>query len=139
MSDEESVDLESDQHGMLSGEPKDMRVVNAYEKQNLLEFNFNFVNRSYSFCLFLFVALGIAVFSLLYIGIFEKSILAETFIISVIGTIYFILLVIMVVCGREQMLRSPLILFVSFFIGITIGFLVGVNLNQVLAHIDDDD
>lgn len=139
MSDEESVDLESDQHGMLSGEPKDMRVVNAYEKQNLLEFNFNFVNRSYSFCLFLFVALGIAVFTLLYIGIFEKSILAETFIISVIGTIYFILLVIMVVCGREQMLRSPLILFVSFFIGITIGFLVGVNLNQVLAHIDDDD
>lgn len=138
MSDEESVDLESDQHGMLSGEPKDMRVVNAYEKQNLLEFNFNFVNRSYSFCLFLFVALGIAVFTLLYIGIFEKSILAETFIISVIGTIYFILLVIMVVCGREQMLRSPLILFVSFFIGITIGFLVGVNLNQVLAHIDDD-
>lgn len=139
MSDEESLDLESDQHGMLSGEPKDMRVVNAYEKQNLLEFNFNFVNRSYSFCLFLFVALGIAVFTLLYIGIFEKSILAETFIISVIGTIYFILLVIMVVCGREQMLRSPLILFVSFFIGITIGFLVGVNLNQVLAHIDDDD
>lgn len=139
MSDEESVDLESDQHGMLSGEPKDMRVVHAYEKQNLLEFNFNFVNRSYSFCLFLFVALGIAVFTLLYIGIFEKSILAETFIISVIGTIYFILLVIMVVCGREQMLRSPLILFVSFFIGITIGFLVGVNLNQVLAHIDDDD
>lgn len=136
--DEIEVDLEGETDGLINGSAKNMRVVHSYEKRHLMEFNLDFVNRSYWFCLLLFVALGIAVFTLMYVGIFNKSILAEQFIITVIGTIYFILLVVMVVCGREKMLRSPLILFVSFFIGITLGFLMGINLNRVIGDLYDD-
>lgn len=142
MSSEEEieVDLENmdETNTLLNGNSKNMEVRHSYEKRHLMEFNLDFVNRSYWFCLLLFVALGIAVFTLMYIGIFNKSILAEQFIVTVIGTIYFILLVVMVVCGREKMLRSPLILFVSFFIGITLGFLMGMNLNRVIGDLYDD-
>ena len=139
-SDEIEVNLDDleETDGLINGSAKNMRVVHSYERHHLMEFNLDFVNRSYWFCLLLFVALGIAVFTLMYIGIFNKSILAEQFIVTVIGTIYFILLVVMVVCGREKMLRSPLILFVSFFIGITLGFLMGMNLNRVIGDLYDD-
>ena len=112
----------------LIGEPKN------YDRIEM-EKNQNFINRSYWFCLFLFMVTGILASIAVYMGLY-KDVLAKTFMISIFGSIYMILLIVMLTCYKEKILRTAVLLFVAWFVGVLGGFMVGVNLKMVIEKLD---
>lgn len=96
-----------------------------------------FVKKSYWLCLILFFVSGIAMVSAITAGVYKDVILAETFIVSVLGTIYMVLFIVMVCCYGNAQLRIAILLFVSSFIGLVAGFMVGVNLKMVVSHLKE--
>ena len=66
-----------------------------------------------------------------------KMALAQTLMITVFGVSYMIILMIMCFCRNNDTLRVPFLLFISFFIGLISGFMVGVNLKMVIERLKD--
>ena len=112
----------------LIGEPKDYDTIE-------MEKNQNFINRSYWFCLFLFLITGVVAGIAVYMGLY-KDVFAKTFMISVLGSIYLILLIVMITCYKEKILRTAVLLFVAWFVGVLGGFMVGINLKMVQEKLD---
>ena len=96
-----------------------------------------FVKKSYWLCLILFLVSGIAMIAAIMTGIYKDVLLAETFIVSVLGTAYIVLFIIMICCYGNAQLRIATLLFVSTFIGVVAGFMIGVNLKMVVSHLKD--
>lgn len=96
-----------------------------------------FIKKSYWLCLVLFLVSGIAMVSAVTAGVYKDVILAETFIVSVLGTIYMVLFIVMICCYGNGQLRIAVLLFVATFIGIVGGFMVGVNLKMVVSHLKE--
>ena len=96
-----------------------------------------FVKKSYWLCLILFMVSGIAMVAAVISGAYKDVVLAETFIVSVLGTTYLVLFIIMICCYGNAQLRIATLLFVSTFIGLVAGFMIGVNLKMVVSHLKD--
>ena len=96
-----------------------------------------FVKKSYWLCLILFMISGIAMVAAVVSGAYKDVVLAETFIVSVLGTTYLVLFIIMICCYGNAQLRIATLLFVSTFIGLVAGFMIGVNLKMVVSHLKD--
>ena len=96
-----------------------------------------FITRSYWMCITLFFVTGIAMLSAVLQGAYKEVVLAENIMVTVFGTIYMVLLVIMCFCHRNETLRVAILLFVSGFIGVVGGFMIGVNLKLVVEHLQD--
>ena len=97
-----------------------------------------FVKKSYWLCLLLFMVSGIVMVAAVFSGAYKDVVLAETFIISVLGTTYLVLFIVMICCYGNSQLRIATLLFVSTFIGLVAGFLIGVNLKMVVSHLKDN-
>jgi cbb3-type cytochrome oxidase subunit 1 len=118
----------------LTGEEKD----NAKRILKIrLEDQDHFVRKSYFLCLLLFVASGIAMTVAIVQGAYHEVVLAETVMISVLGTAYMVLFVVMLCCYGSGQLRIAILLFVATFVGIVAGFMIGVNLKLVVSHLQD--
>lgn len=96
-----------------------------------------FIRKGYLLCLMLFLATGCIMITAVLEGAYKEVILAETIMVTVLGSIYIVLFVIMVCCYGATQLRIALLLFISFFIGVVGGFMVGVNLKVVVSHLRD--
>lgn len=96
-----------------------------------------FIKKSYWLCLILFLVSGIAMVSAVTAGVYKDVVLAETFIVSVLGTTYMVLFIIMICCYGNAQLRIATLLFVSTFIGVVAGFMIGVNLKMVVSHLKE--
>lgn len=96
-----------------------------------------FIRKGYLLCLLLFLATGVGIVTSILEGTFRESILAEQILITVFGTIYLILFIIMVCCYGVQQLRIALLLFISMFIGCVGGFMIAANLKVVISHLQD--
>ena len=96
-----------------------------------------FISRSYWLCATLFFLTGIAMVTAVLQGLYKEIALAQTLMITVFGVSYMIILMIMCFCRNNDTLRVPFLLFISFFIGIISGFMVGVNLKMVIEHLQD--
>ena len=97
----------------------------------------NFIKKGYMLCLLLFLATGVLMITLILEGTYKESVLAEQILITVFGTIYLILFIILVCCYGVVQLRIALLLFVSMFIGTVAGFLVAANLKVVMSHLKE--
>lgn len=97
----------------------------------------NIVKKSYWLCLILFMVSGLVMVSAIITGAYKEVVLAETFIISVLGSGYIVLFIIMLCCYGNAQLRIATLLFVSTFIGLVSGFMIGVNLKMVVSHLKD--
>lgn len=71
-------------------------------------------------------------------GAYKEVVLAETIIVTVLGSIYIVLFIVMICCYGSGQLRIAILLFVAAFVGCVGGFLVGVNLKMVVAHLRDE-
>lgn len=96
-----------------------------------------FITRSYWMCITLFFVTGVAMLSAVLQGAYKEVVLAENIMVTVFGTIYMVLLVIMCFCHKNETLRVAILLFVSGFIGVIGGFMIGVNLKLVVEHLQD--
>ena len=96
-----------------------------------------FIRKGYLLCLMLFLATGCIMITAVLEGAYKEVILAETILVTVLGSIYIVLFVIMVCCYGATQLRIALLLFISFFIGVVGGFMVGVNLKVVVSHLQE--
>ena len=97
----------------------------------------NFIKKGYMLCLLLFLATGVLMITLILEGTYKESVLAEQILITVFGTIYLILFIILVCCYGVVQLRIALLLFVSMFIGTVGGFLIAANLKVVMSHLKE--
>jgi len=97
----------------------------------------NFIRKGYLLCLLLFLATGVAMITVILEGTYKDAILAEQILITVFGTVYMILFIIMVCCYGVSQLRIALLLFISMFIGCVGGFMVAANLKVVMSHLND--
>tara|TARA_B100000902_G_scaffold192059_2_gene183525 strand:- start:2924 stop:3343 length:420 start_codon:yes stop_codon:yes gene_type:complete len=97
----------------------------------------NFIRKGYLLCLLLFLATGVGMITAILEGTYKDAILAEQILITVFGTIYMILFIIMVCCYGVTQLRIALLLFISMFIGCVGGFMVAANLKVVISHLKD--
>ena len=96
-----------------------------------------FIRKGYLLCLMLFLATGCIMITAVLEGAYKEVILAETILVTVLGSIYIVLFVIMVCCYGATQLRIALLLFISFFIGVVGGFMIGVNLKVVVSHLQE--
>ena len=94
----------------------------------------NFIRKGYLLCLLLFLATGVAMITVILEGTYKDAILAEQILITVFGTVYMILFIIMVCCYGVSQLRIALLLFISMFIGCVGGFMVAANLKVCLLY-----
>ena len=123
-------------HDDLSGVSKD------HEERHILEINAlreqgKFINRSYWLCIMLFIVSGLAMLISVFDGGYRDVILAESIIRTVLGTLYIVLFIVMVFWSSNETLKVAILLFVSCFIGVVGGFMVGVNLKLVIQHLED--
>jgi len=120
--------------GLLTGEAKD----NAKRMQRLrLEDQDTFIRKGYFLCLLLFIVSGIAMVAAVMQGVYKDVVLAETLMVSVLGTAYVVLFIVMICCYGSGQLRIAILLFVATFVGLVGGFMVGVNLKMVVSHLQD--
>lgn len=124
------MDLESN----YTGDEKDNRK--RYLQHQHKETDI-FIKKSYWLCLILFLVSGIAMVTAVTAGVYKDVVLAETFIVSVLGTTYMVLFIIMICCYGNAQLRIATLLFVSTFIGVVAGFMIGVNLKMVVSHLKE--
>ncbi len=124
------MDLESN----YTGDKKDNKKRYLYHQHQETDI---FVKKSYWLCLILFLVSGIAMVSAVTAGVYKDVVLAETFIVSVLGTTYMVLFIIMICCYGNAQLRIATLLFVSTFIGVVAGFMIGVNLKMVVSHLKE--
>lgn len=96
-----------------------------------------FISRSYWLCATLFFLTGLAMVTAVLQGIYAEVALAQTIMITVLGVSYMIILMVMCFCRNNDTLRVPFLLFISFFIGLVGGFMVGVNLKIVIDHLKE--
>jgi len=96
-----------------------------------------FISRSYWLCASLFFITGIAMVSAVLQGVYKEVALAQTLMITVLGVAYMVILLIMCFCKNNDTLKVPFLLTISFFIGLVVGFMVGVNLKMVIEHLQD--
>ena len=97
-----------------------------------------FVKKSYWLCLLLFIVVGVVMVAAVVGGMYKDVLLAESFMVSILGTIYWILFIIMLCCYGSPTLRIATLLFVSTFIGLVAVFMVGINLKMVVSHLKDN-
>lgn len=130
----DQLDRDLENNGLLTGESKD-----NYKRFRHLEMEKQdkFVRRSYWLCILLFIMSGISMTVAISQGMYHNVILAETVLTSVLGTIYVVLFILLCVCSGDSSLRIAILLFVSAFVGIVCGFMVGVNLKMVVSQLDD--
>ncbi len=120
--------------GLLTGEAKD----NAKRMQKMrLEDQDEFIRKGYFLCLILFLASGLAMLTAVVQGAYKDVVLAETVMVSVLGTAYVVLFVVMICCYGSGQLRIAILLFVATFVGLVGGFMIGVNLKMVVSHLKD--
>ncbi len=98
-----------------------------------------FISRSYWMCTTLFFITGIAMTVTLLQGAYKEVVLAENIMISVFGTVYMILFIVMCFCHKNESLRVAILLFITGFISLVAGFMIGVNLKTVVDHLKDGD
>lgn len=128
----ETQDIEEQRY--VTGDPKD----NEKRLHQLrLQDQDTFIRKGYFLCLLLFLASGVAMITAVLQGSFKEVILAETIMVTVLGTIYVVLFIVMVCCYGTGQLRIAILLFVATFVGLVAGFMVGVNLKMVVAHLRD--
>ena len=96
-----------------------------------------FISRSYYLCAALFTITGVAMVTAILQGVYKQMALAQTLMITVFGVCYMVVMMIMCFCRNNDTLRVPFLLFISFFIGMVSGFMVGVNLKMVVEHLQD--
>lgn len=117
------------------GVPK--RTQHEIKESYRLQEQDNFIRKGYLLCLLLFLATGVGMVTAILEGTYKDAILAEQILITVFGTIYMILFIIMVCCYGVSQLRIALLLFISLFIGCVGGFMVAANLKVVISHLKD--
>lgn len=127
-------DLKS--HNDLSGVSKDHED-RFILHQHALEEQSKFINRSYWLCIMLFVVSGMAMLISVFNGAYSDVVLAESIIRTVLGTLYLVLFIVMVFWASNETLKVAILLFVSCFIGVVGGFMIGVNLKLVIQHLED--
>ena len=96
-----------------------------------------FITRADQLCRCLFIISFIAMAVSIGKGVYKEVILAENIMVTVLGTFYVLLAFIMCRCSDNKTLKVALLLFVSAFIGVVAGFLIGVNLKLVVSHLND--
>jgi len=129
----EVTDLENNRPH--TGDPKDAEK--RLQKLRLEEQD-QFIRRGYFVCLLLFLASGLVMVTAVLQGAYKEVVLAETIIVTVLGSIYIVLFIVMICCYGSGQLRIAILLFVAAFVGCVGGFLVGVNLKMVVAHLRDE-
>lgn len=97
----------------------------------------SFVSRSYMMCTALFMVTGIAMVTAVLQGVYKEVVVAESIMISVFGTIYVLLLAVMCFCKTNETLKVAILLFITGFIGVVSGFMIGINLKTVVDHLKD--
>lgn len=107
------------------------------EEKYRLEEQDTFIRKGYLLCLLLFLATGVLMVTVVLEGTYKDAVLAEQILITVFGTIYLILFIVMVCCYGVTQLRIALLLFVSMFIGCVGGFMIAANLKVVMSHLQD--
>ena len=125
-------DIES-QH-LLTGDKLDNEKRYRFMEMQKQE---KFIKRSYWMCLLLFLCSGLVMTIAIFQGMYKDVILAETVMVSVLGTSYLVLFIVMLFCAGDGTLRVAILLFVSCFVGIVGGFMIGVNLKMVVKHLED--
>ena len=115
----------------------DKKTQQEIKEQYRLQEQDNFIRKGYLLCLLLFLATGVGMVTAILEGTYKDAILAEQILITVFGTIYMILFIIMVCCYGVTQLRIALLLFISMFIGCVGGFMVAANLKVVISHLKD--
>ena len=130
----DDIEMNHELQPMLTGEAKD----DQKRKQKMrLEDQDDFVRKGYFLCMVLFLASGVAMVVAVTRGAYKDVVLAETVMVSVLGTAYGVLFVVMICCYGSGQLRIAILLFVSTFVGIVGGFMIGVNLKMVVSHLKD--
>jgi len=117
------------------GVPK--KTQNEIKENYRLQEQDHFIRKGYLLCLLLFLATGVGMVTAILEGTYKDAILAEQILITVFGTVYMILFIIMVCCYGVTQLRIALLLFISMFIGCVGGFMVAANLKVVISHLND--
>ncbi len=113
-----------------TGEEKDNKKrMNHYKMQE----QDKFISRSYWLCATLFFITGIAMVTAVLQECIGDGTLLRPLMITIFGVSYMIILMVMCFCRNNDTLRVPFLLFISFFIGIISGFMVGVNLKWSLS------
>jgi hypothetical protein len=123
----------------LDIETGDEKDNNKRHTQYRLKEQDKFISRSYWMCTTLFFITGIAMTVTLLQGAYEEVVLAENIMISVFGTVYMILFIVMCFCHKNESLRVAILLFITGFISLVAGFMIGVNLKTVVDHLKDGD
>ena len=113
------------------------RTENDIKEKYRLQDQDNFIRKGYLLCLLLFLATGVLMVTVILEGTYRDAVLAEQILITVFGTIYLILFIIMVCCYGVTQLRIALLLFISMFIGCVGGFMIAANLKVVMSHLQD--
>lgn len=106
-----------------------------YEQMELKQQD-KFISRADQLCRCLFLISFIAMATAVANGVYRKVVLAENIMVTVLGTLYVLLAFIMCRCSDNKTLKVALLLFVSAFIGVVGGFLVGVNLKMVVERLN---
>lgn len=123
-------------HDLETGEEKDgLKRQNHYRMKE----QDKFISRSYWMCTTLFFITGVAMTVTLLQGAYKEVVLAENIMISIFGTVYMILFIVMCFCHRNESLRVAILLFITGFISLVAGFMIGVNLKTVVDHLKDSD
>lgn len=97
----------------------------------------NFISRSYWLCTCLFLVSFIAMAAAVLQGVYKDVVLAENIMVSVLGTTYMVLFFVMCFCSSNRTLRVAILLFISAFIGLVGGFLMGINLKLVVEKLEE--
>tara|TARA_A100001015_G_scaffold306165_1_gene400029 strand:+ start:811 stop:1227 length:417 start_codon:yes stop_codon:yes gene_type:complete len=119
-----------------TGVPK--QTQNEIREAYRLQEQDNFIRKGYLLCLLLFLATGVGIVTAVLEGTYKDAIFAEQILVTVFGTIYMILFIIMVCCYTQSQLRIALLLFTSLFIGTVGGFMIAANLKVVISHLKDE-
>ena len=105
-----------------------------YEQMELKQQD-RFITRADQLCRCLFLISFIAMAAAIVNGVYREVVLAENIMVTVLGTLYVLIAFIMCRCSDNKTLKVALLLFVSAFIGVVGGFLVGVNLKLVVEKL----
>ena len=97
----------------------------------------SFISRSYWLCTCLFAVSFVAMATAVIQGVYKDVVLAENIMVSVLGTTYMVLFFVMCFCSSNRTLRVAILLFVSAFIGVVGGFLMGINLKMVVEKLEE--
>lgn len=129
--DKKYDELEQQPTGMSKRNETDIKERYRLQEQD------NFIRKGYLLCLLLFLATGVLMITVILEGTYKDAVLAEQILITVFGTIYLILFIIMVCCYGVTQLRIALLLFISMFIGCVGGFMIAANLKVVMSHLQE--